>query len=107
VVLLALSEQIGFDAAYAIAAAAVALIVGGYATAVLRARRAGWLLGGVVALTYTMLYGLIAAEQYALLVGALVLLLTVALLMYLTRRIDWYAYTPALREAPAAIMEKP
>lgn len=107
VVLLALSEQIGFGAAYAIAAAAVVLIVGGYATAVLRARRAGWLLGGVVALTYAMLYGLIAAEQYALLVGALVLLATVALLMYLTRRIDWYAYTPALGEASAAIMEKP
>jgi inner membrane protein len=107
VVLLALSEQIGFGAAYAIAAAAVVLIIGGYAAAVLRARRAGWLLGGVVALTYAMLYGLIAAEQYALLVGALVLLVTVALLMYLTRRIDWYAYTPALGEAPAAIMEQP
>jgi len=107
VVLLALSEQIGFDAAYAIAAAAVVLIVGGYAAAVLRARRAGWLLGGVLALTYAMLYGLIAAEQYALLVGALVLLVTVALLMYLTRRIDWYACTPTLSEAPAAIMERP
>lgn len=107
VVLLALSEQIGFDLAYAVAAAAVALIVGGYATAVLRARRAGWLLGGVVAFTYTMLYGLIAAEQYALLVGALVLLATVSLLMYLTRRIDWYACAPALGEAPAAIMERP
>ena len=107
VVLLALSEQIGFDAAYAIAAAAVALMVGGYATAVLHARCAGWLLGGVVALIYAMLYGLIASEQYALLAGALVLLATVALLMYLTRRIDWYAYTPALGEASAAIMEKP
>ena len=106
VVLLALSEQVGFGAAYAIAAAAVVLIVGGYAAAVLRARRAGWLLGGVLALTYAMLYGLIAAEQSALLVGALVLLVTVALLMYLTRRIDWYACTPTLSEAPAAIMER-
>ncbi|MBD8872343.1 cell envelope integrity protein CreD [Rhodanobacter sp. DHB23] len=107
VVLLALSEQIGFGAAYAIAAAAVVVIVGGYAVAVLRARNAGCLLGGVLALIYAMLYGLIAAEQYALLVGALVLLATVALLMYLTRRIDWYAYTPALGEAPAAIMGRP
>lgn len=107
VVLLALSEQLGFGAAYALAAAAVALIVGGYAAAVLRARRAGALLGGVLALTYAMLYGLIAAEQYALLVGALVLLATVALLMYLTRRIDWYAYAAASNAAPAVIMEKP
>jgi inner membrane protein len=110
VVLLALSEQIGFGPAYALAASAVVLMVGGYAIAVLRARRAGALLGGVLGLIYAMLYGLIAAEQYALLIGALVLLATVALMMYLTRRIDWYASIPtaaaASAEAPAAIMER-
>ncbi|MGH8159406.1 MAG: cell envelope integrity protein CreD [Rhodanobacter sp.] len=117
VVLLALSEQIGFGAAYALAAAAVVLIVGGYAMAVLHARRAGLLLGGVLGLIYAMLYGLIAAEQYALLIGALVLLVMVALMMYLTRRIDWYAYVPITTgptvaastsaEPPPAIMEQP
>jgi inner membrane protein len=107
VVLLALSEQIGFGPAYALAAVAVAVLVGGYAMAVLRARRAGLLLGGVLGLIYAMLYGLIAAEQYALLIGALVLLAMVGLMMYLTRRIDWYAYVPASTEPPAAIMGKP
>lgn len=107
VVLLALSEQIGFGPAYALAAAAVAVLVGGYAMAVLRARRAGLLLGGVLGLIYAMLYGLIAAEQYALLIGALVLLAMVGLMMYLTRRIDWYAYVPTSTEPPAAIMEQP
>ena len=62
---------------------------------------------GVPALTDAKLYGLVAAEPYSLPVGALVLLATEALLMYLTRRIDWYACTPALGEPPAAIMEKP
>ncbi|HEV7123403.1 MAG TPA: cell envelope integrity protein CreD [Rhodanobacter sp.] len=104
VVLLALSEQIGFGPAYALAAAALVMIVGGYATAVLRARRAGLLLGGVLALIYVLLYGLIAADEYALLIGALVLLAMVAMLMYLTRRIDWYAYVPTSTEPPAAIM---
>ena len=94
VVLLALSEQVGFGPAYAVAATSAVFIVGGYAMAVLRARRAGLLLGGVLGLIYTMLYGLIAAEQYALLIGAMVLLVMVALMMYLTRRIDWYAYVP-------------
>ncbi len=107
VVLLALSEQIGFGPAYALAATAVALLVGGYAMAVLRARRAGLLLGGVLGLIYAMLYGLIAAEQYALLIGALVLLAMVGLMMYLTRRIDWYAYTTTAAEPPAAIMGQP
>jgi len=109
VVLLALSEQIGFALAYALAAASVVLIVGGYAMAVLRARRAGLLLGGVLGLIYAMLYGLITAEQYALLIGALVLLVMVALMMYLTRRIDWYACVPTSTEPvqpAAAIMER-
>ncbi len=107
VLLLALSEQIGFEWAYLVAAVAVVLIVAGYAAAVLHARRAGLLLGGILSLVYAMLYGLIATEQYALLIGAVVLLATVALLMYLTRRIDWYHDLPASPpSAPAATMER-
>ena len=30
------------------------------------------------------------SEQYSLLIGAFALLAVVALLMYLTRRVDWY-----------------
>ncbi|GAP66460.1 inner membrane protein [Mizugakiibacter sediminis] len=91
-VLLALSEQIGFARAYLAAALAVATLVGGYAGAVLRARRAGLLLGALMLLVYALLYGLVVAERYSLLAGALALLAAVALLMYLTRRVDWYRY---------------
>ena len=68
----------------------------------------------MLTLIYAMLYGLIAAEQYALLIGALMLLAMVALMMYLTRRIDWYAYVPSAAVAAppeprpsAAIMQWP
>lgn len=91
VVLLALSEQFGFGLAYAAAALATTAIVGGYAAAVLAQRRAGWALGALLGLIYALLYGLVVSEDYALLMGALALLLTVAALMYLTRRVDWYA----------------
>jgi inner membrane protein len=99
VVLLALSEQIGFGFAYLAAAAAVVTIVAGYAGAVLRARRAGLNLGALLALVYALLYGLIVSEQYSLLMGALALLAIVAALMYLTRKVDWYTAVraPALR----------
>ena len=107
VVLLALSEQIGFGPAYALAASAVVLMVGGYAMAVLGARRAGLLLGAALGLVYAVLYVVLAAEDYALLIGAIVLVLTIALLMYLTRRIDWYAGMPAADGAAPAIMEQP
>jgi inner membrane protein len=107
VLLLALSEQIGFGLAYAVAAASVVLMMGGYAMSVLAARRAGLLLGGALALVYAMLYVVLAAEQYALLIGAIVLVLTVALLMYLTRCIDWYAGIPTAAGPTPAIMEQP
>jgi inner membrane protein len=90
-VLLALSEQVGFGIAYAIAAGAIMLIVGGYAAAVLRQRRAGFALGGLLALVYALLYGLVRSEDYALLMGSLGLLATLVALMALTRRVDWYA----------------
>ncbi|MBL8296839.1 MAG: cell envelope integrity protein CreD [Rhodanobacteraceae bacterium] len=93
--LLALSEQIGFGPAYALAAAAVALLVGGYAAAVLSTRRAGLVLGGSLVVVYGLLYGLVASEQYSLLIGALTLLAVLALMMYLTRRVDWYGESRA------------
>ncbi|WP_257388793.1 cell envelope integrity protein CreD [Tahibacter caeni] len=100
--LLALSEQIGFGAAYALASAAVALLIGGYAAAVLATRRAGLLLGGSLALVYGLLYGLVVSEQYSLLIGAFALLAVVALLMYLTRRVDWYGERAAAAPADAS-----
>lgn len=95
VVLLALSEQIGFAVAYLIAAIIVVAIVSSYAAAVLRARRAGLTLGAMLALVYALLYGLIVSEQYSLLLGALGLVAIIAALMYLTRKVDWYGAVPA------------
>jgi inner membrane protein len=90
-VLLALSEHVGFGIAYAAAAGVTALIVGGYAAAILAQRRAGLALGGMLALVYALLYGLVRSEDYALLMGSLAMLATVVALMALTRRVDWYA----------------
>jgi inner membrane protein len=90
VVLLALSEQIGFAWAYATAATTVVSIIAGYCAAASRSRRAGGALGALLVLVYVLLYGLVISEQYSLLMGAIALLAAIAALMYLTRRIDWY-----------------
>lgn len=90
VVLLALSEQLGFAAAYLCAATAVVGMVGGYAIAITRSRKAGGLLGLLLALVYALLYALIVSEDYALLTGSAGLVVVLALVMYLTRRVDWY-----------------
>lgn len=91
VLLLALSEHIGFALSYALAALAIALLIGSYAAAVLRQRRSGAALGMLVAVVYALLYGLIVSEDYALLMGALALLAALAAVMLLTRKVDWYA----------------
>jgi inner membrane protein len=45
----------------------------------------------ILAGLYGFLYMTLKAETYALLAGALGLWVALAVIMYLTRRIDWYA----------------
>jgi inner membrane protein len=100
VVLLALSEQIGFAWAYGAASVAVVAMIGSYAAAILRSWRAGALMGGMLALVYSILYGLVISEQYSLLMGAIALLSVVAALMHLTRKVDWYAAANVTNASP-------
>jgi inner membrane protein len=87
--LLALSEHLGFDLAYATAAAAVTSLLAGYATAVLASARRGALLGGTLAACYGGLYLLLGREEYALLVGSIGTFAALATTMWLTRSTDW------------------
>ena len=92
--LLALSEHIGFVSAYLLAAGAVVAMVGGYSAAVLQGWLRGLLGGGVLAGLYGFLLVLIQAEELSLLLGAIGLALLLATAMYLTRRLDWYSAAP-------------
>ena len=90
-VLLALSEHLPFAAAFALAAGLLAGIVGPYTGALLGAR-SGSLAALMMLVTYTLLYLLVSAQHLSLLLGSLSLLLAIAVLMYLTRGVDWYGY---------------
>ena len=91
-VLLALSEYLPFAGAFTVAAGLLVGIVTPYTGAVLGQRRRGYLVGAMMAVTYSLLYVLVSAQHAALLLGSLALLLAIAGLMYLTREVDWYAY---------------
>jgi inner membrane protein len=88
--LLSLSEQITFGLAYTIAAAATVLLVGSYAATMLGAGRRGLAVGVWVSVLYGVLFVLLRLEDLALLVGAVVVFLSLAAVMYATRRVDWY-----------------
>lgn len=88
--LIALSEHVAFWLAYAIAAAALVALIGAYIAGAMASRRAGVVSGTAMALTYGVLYVLVLSEDYALLLGAIVLFAALAAVMLATRRIDWY-----------------
>jgi len=89
--LLSLSEVIRFGLAYLIGAAAAALLIVGYSAHVLRSLRRALLIGGELAAIYGCLYVILRLQDYALLFGTAGLFLALAIVMFVTRRVDWYA----------------
>ena len=88
---LALSEFWPVGLAYAVAAAACTTLVSLYARSFLQAGRRTLALAGALAATYGYLYFVLQSQDYALLAGTAALFVALALLMFCTRRIDWYA----------------
>ncbi|NNL00453.1 MAG: cell envelope integrity protein CreD, partial [Xanthomonadales bacterium] len=91
-VLLALSEYFSFLTAYLTAAVLLVLIVTPYTGAILGGKSRGYLVGGMMSVTYALLFVLVSSRHLSLLLGSLALLLAIAGLMYLTRNVDWYHY---------------
>jgi inner membrane protein len=91
VLLLAFAEVIGFALAYIVASAAIAGLNTAYSAAVLSSWRRAALIGGLLVGLYAVLYVLLSLEAYSLLIGALLLFVALAGVMYATRRIDWGA----------------
>lgn len=88
--LLSISEHISFDLTYLICAVCVCLSTLFYASAIFKKLKWGGLLSGVQFISYVFLYGTLQAEDYALLIGSIGLFIVVVLLMFITRKIDWY-----------------
>ncbi|MBF4556074.1 cell envelope integrity protein CreD [Pseudomonas sp. p50] len=88
--LLSLSEHIGFALAYLLSAGACVLLIGFYVCHVLRSVRHGLSFSAGLAALYGLLYGLLSAEDYALLMGSLLLFGLLGVFMVLTRKLDWY-----------------
>ena len=96
--LVSLSEHLPFAAAYLVSSAACVGLIAFYVGHVLRSARLGLLFGGLVGVLYGFLYVILRSEDYALLLGALLLFVALAIVMIVTRRVDWYRLS---EESPA------
>jgi inner membrane protein len=89
--LLSLSEHIGFGLAYIIASVGIIVLITSYSHSIFKNNRLSLLLAGFLVILYSLLYILLQMQDYALLLGSVSLFIILALVMYLSRNVDWYS----------------
>jgi inner membrane protein len=88
--LLSISEYIAFDQAYLIAALATVLLITLYAKGHFNSWKTAGIFFTLLSLLYGFIFILIRLEDTALLVGSIGLFLVLALVMFASRKINWY-----------------
>ena len=87
---LSLSEHMHFNYAYFLSAAAITLIISGYAKSIVSNSKFALTILGILAILYCYLFVVLQLEDYALILGSTGLLVILAIVMYMTRKINWY-----------------
>jgi inner membrane protein len=91
VLLLSLSEHVGFDLAYLIGSAAIVCLITVYSFWMSASRKIAAVIFLVLVALYTFLFITLQQQDYALLLGSIALFVVLVIIMYLTRRIDWFS----------------
>jgi len=89
--LIALSEHIAFVFSYFISSVAIVGLITFYANSIFKNKKLTILLCLILSMLYLFIFSIIQLEDYALLMGSIGLFLVLAVIMYLSRKIDWYA----------------
>jgi len=98
VLLLSISEHLGFVLAYLIASISIIGLITSYVATALGGRVTALVTAGTLAVLYGFLYVLLQNQDYALLIGSIGLFVILAAVMFLSRKVDWYS-VDAKREA--------
>ena len=100
VLLLSLSEHLGFVPAYLIASVSIIGLITSYVASALGGKSTTLATAGTLMALYGFLYVLLQNEDYALLIGSIGLFAIMAAVMYLTRKIDWYGLETKVEAGP-------
>jgi len=98
--LISLSEHVPFAVAYVVGSGACVSLLIFYAGHVLGGVTRGLGFGAMLGTLYILLYVILQSEDYALLLGALLLFAALATVMVMTRRVDWYRLNEGLSRKP-------
>ena len=89
--LISLSEYVGFNLAYVIASIANISLITGYALSIVKNQKAGLSIGAFLLALYGFLFVLLQLEDLSLLIGSIGLFIILAIVMRVSRKIDWYS----------------
>lgn len=91
--LLSLSEYIGFKSAYLLSAFLITGLITLYSKSIFKAWRPAFLEALILLFVYGFIFVILQLEDYSLLVGSLGLLAILSIVMFISRKIDWYSLT--------------
>ncbi|MBO4438982.1 MAG: inner membrane CreD family protein [Spirochaetaceae bacterium] len=87
--LLSLSEHISFISSYIIGAIASGVLVSLYTALITKKYKLGAVMAGIFVILYGYLLGCLQSEDYALLMGSIFAFVVLAVIMFMTSKIDW------------------
>jgi inner membrane protein len=88
--LVSISEHLPFNSAFIISASATLMLIGLYIKAILKSNFMAMILSGILFLLYSFVFVMLQIQDYALLIGSIGIFSILALIMYLSRKINWY-----------------
>jgi inner membrane protein len=91
--LLSTSEYINYYISYAISAILTILLISGYVRAILKSNKLTLLMSLMLVILYSFIFIIIQLQDSALLVGSLGIFIILAVVMFLSRKIDWQNLT--------------
>jgi inner membrane protein len=88
--LLSFSEHIGYNYAYIVSSLATVALVSLYSTSFLPSKKLSFLLLLLLVIFYSFVFVIILQQDFSLLLGSMGLFVIISLLMYFSRKINWY-----------------
>ncbi len=88
--LLSISEHVGFNKAYLISAFATLALIAIYVRSVLGSFKLTAITSSILIILYGFIFVTLQLQDYALLLGSIGLFIVLAVVMILSRKVDWY-----------------
>ncbi|MCL2649858.1 MAG: cell envelope integrity protein CreD [Candidatus Azobacteroides sp.] len=88
--LLSISEYLDFNWAYLISSVAIIILISLYTASAFKSRKIAGIFCAVLSVLYGFIFILIQLQDGALLFGSIGLFMLLAVIMYYSRKIDWY-----------------